>query len=74
MIAQEAQNQFLYHEFTDLGLPFKTCSKCGQTKPAHNNFFSINKTSKDGWYSICKCCRSDNIVDIAFAKKWCRAS
>lgn len=58
MIAQEAQNQFLYHEFEDLGLPFKTCSKCGQIKPAHNNFFSINKTSKDGWYSICKCCRS----------------
>ena len=58
MIAEEAQRRFLYHEFEDLGLPFKKCSKCGQSKPAHGSFFSINKTSKDGWYSICKACRN----------------
>ena len=37
---------------------FKKCSRCGQMKPAHNRFFSKNSTSKDGWYSICKCCRN----------------
>lgn len=58
LIAQEAENEFLYFEFHNLGLPFKKCTKCGQEKPAHNNFFSINKTSKDGFYSICKCCRN----------------
>lgn len=58
MIAQEAENQFLEFEYKRLGLPFKKCSRCGQIKPAHNNFFSINKTSKDGWYSICKKCRN----------------
>ena len=58
MIAAEAQRKFIIHEFDRLGLPFKKCTKCGQLKPAHNDFFSINRTSKDGWYSICKCCRS----------------
>ena len=37
---------------------WKKCSKCGQTKLAHNYFFSKNKTSKDGFYSICKDCRN----------------
>lgn len=58
MIAAEARRQFIEHEFVQLGLPFKKCTKCGQFKPAHNDFFSINKTSKDGFYSICKCCRN----------------
>lgn len=58
LIAQEAQAEFLEFQFKDLGLPFKKCSKCGQEKPAHNHFFSINRTSKDGFYSICKCCRN----------------
>ena len=37
---------------------WKKCSRCGQIKLAHNNFFSKNKTSKDHFYSICKCCRN----------------
>ena len=37
---------------------WKKCSRCGQTKLAHNKFFSKNKTSKDGFYSICKKCRN----------------
>lgn len=37
---------------------YKKCNRCGQIKLAHNRYFSKNKTSKDGWYSICKCCRS----------------
>ena len=58
LIAQEAQNQFIEFEFKKKGYAFKKCSKCGQEKPAHNNFFSLNNTSKDGFYSICKACRN----------------
>ena len=58
MIAAQAENDFLRYEFQKRGLPFKKCSKCGQLKPAHNNFFSINRTAKDNFYSICKCCRN----------------
>ena len=58
MIAQQAENDFIEFEYRRKNLPFKKCSRCGQLKPAHNNFFSINRTSKDGWYSICKCCRN----------------
>ena len=58
LIAQQAQKDFLIFEFKRLGLPFKKCSRCGQEKPAHNLFFSINKTSKDNFYSLCKDCRN----------------
>ena len=37
---------------------YKRCSRCGQIKLAHNKYFSKNKTSKDGFYSICKSCRN----------------
>lgn len=58
LIAQTAQNDYLTWYFERNNLPFKKCSKCGQNKPAHNNFFSKNKTSKDSFYSICKECRN----------------
>lgn len=35
----------------------KTCSKCNQSKDLEA--FSVNKTSKDGRYSICKGCRGE---------------
>ena len=37
---------------------WKTCTRCGETKLAHNRFFSKNKTAKSGFYSICKVCRN----------------
>ena len=37
---------------------YKKCTRCGQIKLAHNKYFSKNKTSKDGFYSICKSCRN----------------
>ena len=37
---------------------WKTCSRCGQTKLASSMYFSRNRTSKDGFYSICKECRN----------------
>jgi hypothetical protein len=59
MIALQARKEWLVWHFTfeEKG-QWKKCSRCGQIKLAHNYFFSKNKTSKDGWYSICKDCRN----------------
>lgn len=58
LIAKEALEDFLRWQYKQKGCPMKKCSKCGQLKPAHNQFFSKNKTSKDNLYSICKRCRN----------------
>ena len=59
LIASAAEDEFLnwYYTKVEKG-QYKRCTKCGQIKLAHNKYFSINQTSKDGFYSICKCCRS----------------
>ena len=59
LIAETAVNEYLiwYYTFQEKG-KWKKCSRCSEIKLAHNNFFSKNKTSKDGYYSICKCCRN----------------
>lgn len=59
MLAEAAKKQWLYWYYTfGARSPWKTCSRCGETKPAHNMFFSKNSASKDGFYSICKECRN----------------
>ena len=59
LIAEKAKNEWLiwHYTFEEKG-KWKRCSRCGQIKLAHNNFFSKNKASRDGWYSICKDCRN----------------
>ena len=59
LIVEEAKNEWLiwHYTFEEKG-QWKRCSRCGQIKLAHNNFFSKNKTSRDGYYSICKTCRN----------------
>lgn len=59
LIAQKAQDEYLmwYFTYVEKG-KWKKCSRCGEIKLAHSRFFSINKTSKDGFYSICKKCRN----------------
>lgn len=59
LMAQKAQDDFLmwYYMYQEKG-KWKRCSRCGQVKLAHQRYFSVNNTSKDGWYSICKECRN----------------
>ena len=59
LIASAAEDQYLdwYYLNVEKG-KYKKCSRCGEVKLAHNKYFSKNKTSKDGFYSICKACRN----------------
>ena len=59
LIASVAEDEYLqwYYTIVEPG-KFKKCSRCGEIKLAHNKYFSKNKTSKDGFYSICKQCRN----------------
>jgi len=61
LIASTAEDEFLswYYLNIEKG-KYKRCSRCGKIKLAHNKYFSKNKTSKDGFYSICKECRNKN--------------
>ena len=59
LIAEAAQKRWLNWHYTEEEKGnWKKCSKCGQIKLAHPKFFSKNKSSKDGYYSICKDCRN----------------
>lgn len=59
MIAEAAADKWIIWYYTNVEEgTWKKCSKCGQIKLANNRFFSKNSTSKDGFYSICKCCRN----------------
>lgn len=58
LIVEQATEDWLLHHWTSEGGKMKKCSRCGEEKPAHNKFFSKNSTSKDGFYSLCKCCRN----------------
>ena len=59
LLASQAEDDYLdwYYLEKEKG-QYKRCSRCGQVKLAHNKYFSKNRTSKDGWYSICKECRN----------------
>ena len=59
IIASAAEDRFLdwYYMEVEKG-QYKRCSRCKEIKLAHNKYFSKNKTSKDGFYSICKACRN----------------
>lgn len=58
LIAEEATRQWVMWYFTNKQRSYwKKCGRCGEIKLAHPLFYSRN-TSKDGWYSICKECRS----------------
>lgn len=59
LLAEQAKKDYLVWYYTNVEYgKWKKCSRCGQVKLANNKFFSKNKTSKDGFYSICKDCRN----------------
>ena len=59
LIAEKAEEDYLIWHYTEEEKgKWKRCSRCGEIKLAHNKFFSKNKTSRDGFYSICKVCRN----------------
>ena len=59
LIASAAEDQYLYwYYLNEEKGKYKKCSRCGEIKLANNKYFSKNKTSRDGYYSICKDCRN----------------
>ena len=59
LLSEQAQEDYLiWYYTTQKKGKWKKCSRCGEIKLAHNKFFSKNKTGKDHFYSICKCCRN----------------
>lgn len=59
LIASAAEDKLLNWYFSnEMKGKYKKCSRCHQIKLAHNKYFSKNKTSRDGFYSICKECRN----------------
>lgn len=62
LIASEAEDRLLnWYFLNEMKGKYKKCSRCGEIKLAHNKYFSKNKTSKDGFYSICKKCRNSKV-------------
>ena len=59
IIIAEEEKRFLSYYYLNIEKGhYKKCGKCGQIKLAHNKYFSLNKESGDGYYSICKQCRN----------------
>ena len=59
LISTQATKEYLewYYTYKEYG-KWKKCTRCNQVKLAHNFFFSLNKGSYDGLYSLCKECRN----------------
>lgn len=59
IIADKAKEEWIvwHYAYEEKG-KWKRCSRCHEIKLAHPYFFTRNKTAKDGWYSMCKCCRN----------------
>lgn len=58
-IVNHVRKKWLLRHYTDpVAGKWKVCSKCGRRLLAHPMFFSRN-TSRDGYYSVCKRCRSE---------------
>lgn len=59
LLSKHAQDLWVdWHFLMEEKGVYKRCSKCGQNKLALPRYFTRNKTSKDGFYSICKECRN----------------
>ena len=79
-ISSNLKNEYLFWSHEEKILKkkvtmFKTCSKCGKSKPASE--FYKNRRSKDGLYSYCKVCHQGyvrNYIETPLGKeKWLSA-
>lgn len=60
LIASAAEDEFLSWYYLEIEKgKYKKCSCCGQIKLALPKYFARNPSSKDGFYSLCKVCRSE---------------
>ena len=59
LIASAAEDEYLdWYFMKEAKGTYKRCTRCGEVKLANNKYFSLNKSSSDGFYSICKKCRN----------------
>ena len=65
LIAEKAKENWLLWHYTEEEKGYwKKCTRCGKIKLGTNRFFSKNKSSKDGLYSICKDCRNKASAEL----------
>ena len=70
LISEQARKDFLdWYYMNAVKGKWKRCTRCKEIKLAHNDFFSKNSSSKDGFYSICKCCRNKKAKEERKTKK-----
>lgn len=59
VVARRAQEEYVARHHAEMGYPhWRICTRCGRCKPAHPLYFTRNSSTGDGYYSICKECRS----------------
>lgn len=62
MLAEIAEEEYVSWYYTEVERgKWKRCNRCGCVKLANNRYFSKNKGSRDGLYSICKQCRNQSV-------------
>lgn len=73
IISKIAKKNFIdwYYIYKEKG-KYKKCCRCGEIKLCNKNFFSQNKSSPDGFYSICKQCRSKKYYEKKGEKAKCQ--
>ena len=69
IISEKAKEEWIvWHYLYEQPGQWKRCSRCHEIKLAHPYFFTRNRTAKDGWYSMCKCCRNKKKEKITRTK------